>query len=105
VKKEFNINPKVFIPPPKVQSTLITFTPIQERRFSISWDELSSLTRIAFLHPRKTIYNNFRDEFSNAEEILKNAKVEKSRRPETISLEEFVKIKESNIVFKVKSLE
>lgn len=92
VKKEFNINPKAFVPPPKVESTLITFTPFREKRFNISWDDLSSLTRIVFSHPRKTIYNNLRNEFSNVEEILRNAEIDKTRRPETLSLKEFVEI-------------
>ena len=92
VTKDFDVPPGAFTPPPKVNSTLITFKPFENIADDISWENLAKITRIAFSQPRKTIYNNLRQVYQNAENILNLSCIEKNRRAESLSLQDFVTI-------------
>ena len=90
VRKEFDVPPGAFTPPPKVNSTLITFTPIIQQNHNVNFNDFAKFTKIAFAQPRKTIYNNLRHNFQNINEILEEINIENNRRAETISLDEFI---------------
>jgi 16S rRNA (adenine1518-N6/adenine1519-N6)-dimethyltransferase len=99
VKKEFNVPPKAFNPPPKVDSTLITFRPFKNNKYDISWKELSSLTKIAFAQPRKTITNNLKGQYAPITQILEELQINPNSRPENLYLSDFY-----NIFTKLKQL-
>ena len=92
VRKEFDVPPGAFNPPPKVNSTLITLIPLKQHRFNIAWKDMSNLTKIAFTQPRKTIMNNLKGQYQNILEVLNELRIDPKKRPENLSLEDFHKI-------------
>jgi len=90
VKKDFDLPPDVFIPKPKVDSTLMTFSLLREKRFYMDWTKLNKLTKAGFAQPRKTILNNLRA-YNRLidEDFLKKCGVEPKKRPENLTLEDF----------------
>jgi 16S rRNA (adenine1518-N6/adenine1519-N6)-dimethyltransferase len=98
VKKNFDLSPNVFVPKPKVDSTLITFSLLKKKRFDVNWLELNKLTKAAFSQPRKTILNNLKFFDKNIQEILIICKIDSQKRAENLTLEDFC-----NILLQIKS--
>ena len=92
VKKNFDLPPNVFVPKPKVDSTLITFSLLEKKRFDVKWINLNKLTKIAFSQPRKTILNNLKSYHKDIQNILTLCKIDTQKRPENLTLEDFVNI-------------
>ena len=84
----FNIPPEVFYPKPKVYSSLVKFS---KKTFPIVHDEefikFNKIVRTAFSMRRKMIKNTLSGYHFSSD--IKN-KIDFSRRPETLSPEEFV---------------
>ena len=84
----FSIPPTVFIPRPKVNSAFIRFT---KKKIALVEDEkyvkFNNVVRMAFNQRRKMLKNSLKgwDVSENVKE-----KINFSRRPETLSIEEFV---------------
>ncbi|MFC0337281.1 dimethyladenosine transferase [Kushneria avicenniae] len=91
VEALFDVPPEAFIPQPKVDSSIVRLIPWQTRPH-VAHDEalLSDLVRRAFSQRRKTLRNNLRDIMSA--EALTSLDIAPSRRPETLSVGEFVTI-------------
>ena len=96
IKYLFTVNEKVFIPPPKVTSQIVKLTP---KAFNLSDEEIRGLFRlikIAFSSKRKTILNNlssgYRQDKKKVETILLGINIQPSRRPQTLSLDEWRKL-------------
>jgi 16S rRNA (adenine1518-N6/adenine1519-N6)-dimethyltransferase len=84
-----------FAPPPRVDSALLRF------RFRPDAGDaarhmpaLEKVLRTAFAHRRKTLENNLQDSYPNLKENLRLLKIEGRRRPETLSVAEFVALSE-----------
>lgn len=91
MKKLFHIGRGRFIPPPRVDSTLITIRP--KRPLLVPFEkfaELEALLRRAFAERRKTLTNNFRIQPEKLK-ALKAAGIEAGRRAESLTLEEFAR--------------
>lgn len=89
MKKLFHIGRGRFIPPPRVDSTLITIRP--KRPLLVPFEkfgELEALLRRAFAERRKTLTNNFRTQPEKLA-ALKAAGIEAGRRAESLTLAEF----------------
>ncbi len=85
-KKILDIGPSSFRPAPKVNSSLIMFSPTQ-RVSQIDISTFESFLEQCFTHPRKTLRNNLRGyKFSNNFEKLL------LKRPQHLSLEEFLQL-------------
>lgn len=86
--------PHVFIPPPKVNSTLIKLERCSQTK--VSYELFSKLVETAFSHRRKTLLNNLVSSglFSlgkgDLKEVLNSLSIEPSRRGESLEFEEFV---------------
>jgi 16S rRNA (adenine1518-N6/adenine1519-N6)-dimethyltransferase len=101
-KIRFLVRPTCFLPRPKVASAVIQLhrpptprAPVQERFFL--WT-----VKAAFGHRRKTLHNSLRDAGLKDETIrqaLESSRIISTRRAETLSLEEFVRL--SNILFEL----
>jgi 16S rRNA (adenine1518-N6/adenine1519-N6)-dimethyltransferase len=85
--------PGAFQPPPKVSSALLRI------RFGARADvppfdpkALETLVQRAFAHRRKTLENNLEDSYPNLKQHLRLLNIEGSRRPETLSVVEFVRL-------------
>ncbi|WP_177217667.1 16S rRNA (adenine(1518)-N(6)/adenine(1519)-N(6))-dimethyltransferase RsmA [Ectothiorhodospira mobilis] len=85
----FPVGPGAFRPPPKVESAVVRLTPF-DRPPHEAQDEalLARLVRQAFTQRRKTLRNALKGLASP--EQLEAAGIEPVRRPETVSVEEFV---------------
>jgi 16S rRNA (adenine1518-N6/adenine1519-N6)-dimethyltransferase len=87
VEKLFDVPPTAFRPVPKVWSSVVRITPREADRPVNA--PFTSLVSSAFSHKRKTILNNLKSLYPNAEEILRAAGVEPKRRAETLTNQEW----------------
>ena len=85
VKKEFNISPNCFFPKPKVDSTLLSFTP-KKKYFSLKNPKnLEKITRVFFNQRRKMIKNPLKQIFENPNIIVQKLKLNINLRPQNLS--------------------
>ena len=87
----FSVPPEAFVPRPKVDSAIVRLTPYAE----LPWparDEalLFRVVRQAFAQRRKTLRNNFKGLVES--EAMEALGIDPVRRPQTLSVEEFVRI-------------
>ena len=86
VKKICDIYPKSFSPRPKIDSTLLHFTP-KEDFFEINDPKnLEIITRIFFSHRRKMLKKPFNLIFNNNNDILNKLKIDLNLRPQNLDL-------------------
>lgn len=89
-EKLFDVPPTAFRPIPKVWSSVITLKPKAE---TIENGTLfREIISAGFAQRRKTIQNNLKLKFQNAEDVLNRAEIDLKRRAETLTLEEWRKI-------------
>ena len=92
IKKIIDIKPNSFFPKPKVDSSLLMFSP---KKNFISLDNpynLEKITRIFFNHRRKMIKNPFNQMFSNSSHILEQLNLNLKSRPQNLDLETYYKL-------------
>jgi 16S rRNA (adenine1518-N6/adenine1519-N6)-dimethyltransferase len=90
IKKLFDVAPGSFFPRPKILSTVACFKP-KEKTIS-DYQKFEGLLSKAFSQPRKTLLNNLKNGFSNAQELLAAAGINPKRRPETLTLNEWINL-------------
>lgn len=94
LKREFNVPRLCFAPAPHVDSTVFSFVAKPDSNIETA-GKLYALCGKLFLNRRKTIYNNLTSYFSNstrAKEILSKCGIDEKRRPETLSLKDYLSI-------------
>jgi 16S rRNA (adenine1518-N6/adenine1519-N6)-dimethyltransferase len=89
-EKLFDVPGKAFRPVPKVMSSVVRLTP----KPSILSDEahFRKVVSRGFLQKRKTIFNNFKSEFDDAQSVLQAAGIDPGRRAETLDLQEWIRL-------------
>jgi 16S rRNA (adenine1518-N6/adenine1519-N6)-dimethyltransferase len=88
VRQEFNVKKEAFTPPPKVTSTVVTFTPRSEPLAEASWKSLEQVTAAAFNQRRKMLRVSLKIyDFDFALLGLKE-----TARAEELSVEDFCKL-------------
>tara|TARA_B100001248_G_scaffold255267_1_gene234760 strand:+ start:1494 stop:2264 length:771 start_codon:yes stop_codon:yes gene_type:complete len=90
VKKVFDVEPCNFNPRPKVESTVIKIIPFSNRK--IHYDKLDNVLKISFRQRRKTIKNNLKAFFIDAEEKILKCDVDPNSRPQDLKPIDFVKL-------------
>jgi len=86
IKKICDISPNSFLPRPKIDSTLLHFTP-KKIFFKISDPKnLEKITRIFFNHKRKMIKKPFNQIFGGDNEILNKLNINLNLRPQNLDL-------------------
>jgi len=86
VTKVFDIYPNSFSPRPKIDSTLLHFTP-KDDFFEINDPKnLEIITRIFFSHRRKMLKKPFKLIFNDNKNILKKLKIDLNLRPQNLDL-------------------
>lgn len=90
-EKLFRVPPSAFRPQPKVESAIVRLSPWREPPFP-AHDEalLESVVRTAFSQRRKTLQNSLKTLGGKA--LLDPLHIDGGRRPETLTLEEYVTI-------------
>ena len=92
VKKIIDIKPESFSPRPKIDSSLLFFTP--RNRFYELKDakNLETITRIFFSQRRKMIKKPFNQIFKNSKEISKKFNIDLNLRPQNLEPEIYYKL-------------
>ena len=86
VKKIFDINPSSFSPRPKIDSTLLHFSPKNDFYKINDPKNLEKITRIFFNHRRKMIKKPFKQIFNDNTEIIDKLKLDLNLRPQNLDL-------------------
>ena len=91
VEKLFDVAPNSFNPPPKINSSIVELIPKKEFKEKIlNFVNFEKITKLAFGQKRKTIKNNFREVLSEADFEILN--INPQNRPETLGVDDFVRI-------------
>ncbi|MBB3191279.1 16S rRNA (adenine(1518)-N(6)/adenine(1519)-N(6))-dimethyltransferase RsmA [Halomonas cerina] len=91
VESLFTVPPEAFVPRPRVESAIVRLTPHASPP-QVARDErlLFALVREAFGQRRKTLRNNLKGRLDAVS--LETLGIDPSRRPQTLTVEEFVRI-------------
>jgi len=91
----FRVPPGAFTPPPKVDSAVIRMEPLGEKRLRARDENLfERIVQAAFGQRRKTLRNALRA--VDLEAALQHAGIDPSRRGETLSVAEFVRLADAS---------
>ena len=92
ITAEFRVSPASFWPKPKVDSIVLKLVPLKVPKTAVSDDKLyEKVVRAAFSSRRKMIGNSLQSIMpkDSAAEFLELAGIDKKRRAETLTIEEF----------------
>lgn len=89
VKRLFNVKRGAFNPPPKVESSVVEFIPLEKNAANKDIDDrFFDFLDILFSHPRKTVKNNIKNMITDGGKI----KDYLNKRPKELSLNEIYKV-------------
>ena len=92
VKKIIDISPQSFSPRPKIDSSLLLFTP-KENFFELkSAKNLEMITRVFFGQRRKMLKRPFNQIFTNAKEVSEKFNISLNLRPQNLEPEMYFKL-------------
>ena len=92
IKKVFDIGPNSFSPKPKIDSSVLHFTPKSEFQKFKNPKNIEIVTRTFFNQRRKMIKNPLKQLFQNPKEISDKLKIDLNLRPQNLSLIQFYEI-------------
>ena len=92
IKKVCDIKPEAFSPRPKIDSTLLFFTPKYNFIKINDANNLEKITRVFFNQRRKMLKKPFNQLFNGNKKILNKLKIDLNLRPQNINLETYYKI-------------
>ena len=92
VKKICDIKPESFSPKPKVDSSLLFFSPKQSFHKIKNPKNLEKVTRIFFSQRRKMLKKPFNQLFNGNEKILDKLKIDLNLRPQNLDFETYYKL-------------
>ena len=92
VEKIFDIEPECFAPRPKIQSSVLCFTP-RDNFFKIKNPKnIEIVSRVFFNHRRKMLKKPFNKLFNGDLKILNKLKIDLNLRPHNLNLETYYKL-------------
>ena len=92
IKKVFDIGPNSFSPKPKIDSSVLHFTPKSEFQNFKNSKNIEIVTRTFFNQRRKMIKNPLKQLFKNPEEISERLNIDLNLRPQNLSITQFYEI-------------
>jgi len=92
VKKMLNINASCFVPKPKVESTLLKFTPKKNYFKFKNSKNLETITRVFFNQRRKKIKNPLNQLFKKSDKVIEKLKLNLDLRPQNLSPETYYEL-------------
>ena len=92
IKKVFDIGPNSFSPKPKIDSSVLHFTPKKEFQKFKNSKNIEIVTRTFFNQRRKMIKNPLKQLFKNPKEISDKLNIDLNLRPQNLSLLQFYEI-------------
>lgn len=94
VETVFCVPARAFVPPPKIVSAVVKFTPRRQPLSPASFEILEKVTAAAFGQRRKMLRSALKTLHPHPINLLKTANVNPEARAETLTVEEFCKISE-----------
>ena len=92
IEKICDIKPECFSPRPKIESSLLLFSP-KEKFFKIKDPKnLEKVTRVFFNQRRKMIKKPFNQLFNGDQKVLENLNIDLNLRPQNLDLETYYKL-------------
>tara|TARA_B100000787_G_scaffold104182_1_gene77144 strand:+ start:7334 stop:8122 length:789 start_codon:yes stop_codon:yes gene_type:complete len=92
IEKITDIKPKSFFPRPKIDSSLLLFTP-KKKIFELHDPKnLEMITRVFFSQRRKMLKKPFNQIFKNAKEVSEKFKIDLNLRPQNLEPEMYFKL-------------
>ena len=92
IKKIIDIKPESFSPRPKIDSTLLLFTP-RENFFELkNAENLEMITRVFFSQRRKMLKKPFNQVFNNAKQVAEKFDINLNLRPQNLEPEVYFKL-------------
>ena len=92
IKKICDIKPECFSPKPKIDSTLLFFTPKKDFYKIENPKNLEKITRIFFSQRRKMLKKPFNQLFNGNQEILDKLKIDLNLRPQNLDFDTYYKL-------------
>ena len=92
IKKIFDIGPNSFYPKPKINSSVLYFTPKNEFQKFKNSKNIEIVTRTFFNQRRKMIKNPLKQLFKNPKEISDKLNIDLKLRPQNLSILQFYEI-------------
>ena len=92
VKKIIDIKPESFYPKPKVDSSVLFFSPKKQFHKINNPKNLEKITRVFFNHRRKMLRNPFNQLFNGNPEIIDKLKIDLKLRPQNLDFDTYYKL-------------
>ena len=92
IKKIIDIKPSSFSPKPKIDSTLLFFTPKKKFFKFKNSKNLEKITRIFFMHRRKMIKKPYKFLFNGNMDIAKKLGIKLTHRPQDLDFQTYLKL-------------
>ena len=92
VKKIIDIKPESFYPKPKVDSSVLFFSPKKQFHKINNPKNLEKITRVFFNHRRKMLRNPFNQLFNGNLEIIDKLKIDLKLRPQNLDFDTYYKL-------------
>ena len=92
IKKICDIKPESFSPKPKINSSLLFFSPKKDFYKIKDPKNLEKITRVFFSHRRKMLKKPFNQLFNGDQKILDKLKIDLNLRPQNLNFEIYYKL-------------
>ena len=92
IKLQLSVQAKSFIPIPKVDSSVLQFTPNKVPNFFAPQERLETVVRVAFAKRRKMLRHSLKEIDPNIQTIIENTGINPTSRPEELSIEQFCRL-------------
>jgi 16S rRNA (adenine1518-N6/adenine1519-N6)-dimethyltransferase len=92
VRTCFDVPKEAFTPPPKVTSSVVELNPYPEPKYPANIEALERVLEKSFNQRRKMLRASLKPLFDDVETVLDSLGIAPTRRPETLTVEEFCKI-------------
>ena len=92
VEKICDIKPSSFSPKPKIDSSLLFFTPKKKFISFKNPENLEKVTRVFFNHKRKMLKKPFNQLFNGNQKVLETLKINLNLRPQNLDFETYYKL-------------
>ena len=92
IKKISDVKPQSFSPKPKIDSTILYFSPKKNYHELKDPRNLEKVTRVFFLHRRKMLKKPFNQIFNGDQRVLDKLKIDLTMRPQNINLDTYYKL-------------
>ncbi|WP_440927147.1 16S rRNA (adenine(1518)-N(6)/adenine(1519)-N(6))-dimethyltransferase RsmA [Candidatus Pelagibacter sp.] len=92
IKKIYDVKPQSFSPKPKIDSTILYFSPKKNYHELKNSKNLEKVTRVFFLHRRKMLKKPFNQIFNGNQNVLNKLKIDLNLRPQNLNYEMYYQL-------------